>query len=163
MNLSRRSSNVLLSFVGTVIDSVGLRSTRFRGSCTVPSECTIGCLVDRRITRFQGIERKDRLQNRTTAGTTNKVAIALNKRKPYCSCSTLSPPMFLVHQPSGSKPPIGAAVILKRPPGTRTETRSKLYRKIYVNAFEPRRMLTGRFSLGRSTKEHHHGDHGRSQ
>src|ERR1035438_9643587 len=103
--------------------SPGSRSAALRVGCKVPSGCTIGCFAERRLTRLQEIQRKNHLQSRTTTDTTNKVTIALIRHKPYHSCSTLSPPVFLLHQPIGSKSLIGAAVILKRFRSTRTETR----------------------------------------
>ena len=92
--------------------SPGSRSAAFQVGCTAPSECTIGCLAERRLTRLQRIKRKNRLLRSTTMDITKKVPTALIRHKPYQSCSTLLSSMFLLHQPMGSKSLIGAALAI---------------------------------------------------
>src|SRR6202040_317597 len=76
-------------------------ASKFRGGCRMPSECTFECLAERRLTRFQGIQRKNRLHSRTTTNRRDRETTALISQKPYHNSSMFSPLMFLLHQPIG--------------------------------------------------------------
>jgi hypothetical protein len=52
---------------------------------------------------------KEPLQSSMTTNTANKAISALIRHKPHHSSSTLSHPMFLLHQPVGSRSLIGVA------------------------------------------------------
>src|SRR5579859_3468518 len=110
----------------TALDS---EASKFGGGCRVPSECTIGRLAECRLTRFQGIQRENRLQSRMTTDTTNKMTTASIRQKPYHNSSMFSLLMFLLHQPIGSTSLIGAEVILNRFQRMRTETRPQAPQK----------------------------------
>lgn len=67
------------------------------------NEGSIECLAERRLTRFQGIQRKNRLHRRTTTNRKDKETTPLISQKPYHNSSMFSPLMFLLHQHIGSE------------------------------------------------------------